>query len=560
VVAVVFSPDGRRLASASAEIDKRGEVRVWDAATGEALCGFQGQAISNPVVRLAFSPDGRRLAAGAAGNTVRVWDLDTRQAVHTLSAHSEPILNLAFTPDGRRLISAGRDRVVNVWDLKDAARAAPVPHWTMPQFSLSPWSMALSRDGNRLAIGGPTADGNVRLYDMRNGTLLHTLMDDLRIISVAFSPDGRLVAAAGHDCIVRLWEVSSGREVLQLRGHTDLIGHVAFSPDGERLVSASADGTVRVWDASPFDETADLSTRTLGPRAGEYFGIAFSPDSRLLAAASADGSIHLWDSETGRQVGAFHGHEDAVLSVAFSPNGQRLVSGSLDRTAKLWDTRTHLALLSRDDFKVMVRGVAFSPDGRAFATGAGQRVQLWDLTGKALLPPLQADPEFVDEVAFSPDGRSFATVGHTASALVWDVATGAQVSCFRGHQSSVLCIAFHPSGQYLVSGGSARNVKLWDRASGQEIHTLSAHSDFVSDAEFSADGRYLATSSWKEVILWDVTSLETEVKEVKRFDRLAGRISSVALSPDGKRLAAASGYKGQGEIKIWDAALWETKH
>src|SRR5262249_53605126 len=261
---VAFSPDGQRLASASGETNKRGEVKVWEAASGKLLFPFPGQALPNAVVHLAFSPDGRRLASGSVDNTVKVWDLTTGQEIHSFSGHMEPILNVTFTPDGRRLISAGRDRVVNVWDLGVADQGELAPLRTLPKFSLSPWCMALSPDGTRLAIGGPTADGNVRVYDLTTGALLQILKGDIRVVSVAFSPDGQRLASAGHDSIVRLWDTTTGQEVLSLRGHLDLVGRVLFSPDGQCLASASADGTVRVWDASHFDQNAAPGTLTLG--------------------------------------------------------------------------------------------------------------------------------------------------------------------------------------------------------------------------------------------------------------------------------------------------------
>jgi WD40 repeat protein len=559
VIGVAFSPDGWRLASASGETDRRGEVKVWDVASGKMLYHFPGQAVPNAVVPLALSPDGRRLASGSVDNTVKVWDLTTGQEVHTLCGHREPILNVLFTPDGRRLISAGRDRVVNVWDLGEADRSDLVPRWTLSEFSTSPWCIALSPDGTRLAAGGPTADGNVRVYDLATGRLLlPPLMGDHRVISVAFSPDGRRLASAGHDRIIRLWDTATGQEVLNLRGHVDQVGRVLFSPYGQRLASASADGTVRVWDASPFDPSVAPGILTLGGDDGEFFGVAFSPDGRLLASASADRSVKLWDAQTGQPVRTFPGHTGAVLCVAFSPDGRRLLSGSMDRTVRVWDVRTGEVLLNPDDFKLMVHSVAFSPDGDVFATGAHQRLQLWDaLTGQERFSQ-PVDPEFVSCVAFSRDGNYVAAVGHTGTASVWDMHSRKEVSAFGGHKTTVSCVAFHPEGDHLASGDSDFEVKIWKALTptGQLVGTLSGHKDYVQAVVFSPDGKYLATASWWEVIVWDAKDLK-HVRKLRQFDRLAGKIHSVAFSPDGKRLAAASGYRGKGEIKVWDAALWE---
>jgi WD40 repeat protein len=564
VISLAFSPDGQRLTSASGETGKPGEVKVWDAASGKLLFpGFPAQAIQNPVVHLAFSPDSRRLAAPSVDNTVKVWELITGQELHTLSGHTEPILNVTFSPDGRRVISAGRDRLVNVWHLPsdEPGVSAPgdrvlAPEWTLPHLSTSVWCMALSPDGSRLAIGGPTTDGNVRLYDMTTRELLLTLRGEYRVVSLAFSPDGSRLASAGHDRVVRLWDAMTGQEILSLRGHADIVGRVLFSPDGRCLASAGAEGIVRLWDASPLDENGEAGIGTLGGDDGEFFGVAFCPtDSRLLASASADKSIKLWDAQTGHVVRTLHGHHEAALCVAFSPDGRHLVSGSMDMTARLWDARTGDELVRLDRFKLMVHSVAFSPDGQAFATGSHQTLQLWDLAGRPLLRPLQGDPEFVAGVAFSPDGEYVATVGLTGTAKVWSVTgKGEEVCSFKGHKTSVPCVAFHPGGKYVASGDSDFQVKLWDPATGGEIHApLSEHTDIIHGLAFSPDGKYLATASWKEIIVWDANSFE----KLQKLDRLAGRILGVAFSLDSKRLAAASGYKGKGQIKIWDTSVWD---
>ena len=237
---------------------------------------------------------------------------------------------------------------------------------------------------------------------------------------LAFSPDGKLLAAVTSEGQIRLWRSSNGQPFLTLAGHTNAVTSVAFSPDGQTLASGSDDQTVRLWDVA-----TGQSLKTLTGHTSIILSVAFSPDGRILASGSEDQTVRLWDVansyalDTGQPLLTLAGHTNSVWSVTFSLDGQTLVSGSGDQTVRLWDVNTGQSLKTLAGHTDSVRWVAFSPDGRILASGSeDQTVRLWD------------------------------------------IATGQSLKTLAGHTNWVLSVAFSPDGQTLVSGGAGHTVRL----------------------------------------------------------------------------------------------------
>ncbi|MEU1035486.1 WD40 repeat domain-containing protein [Streptomyces mirabilis] len=281
--------------------------------------------------------------------------------------------------------------------------------------------------------------------------------------SVAFSPDGRLVAASGYDKTVRLWDVSTHAPVGEpLTGHTDMIRSVKFSPDGRLLATAGVDGTVRLWDVS----THALVRGPVTP-IGALKCVAFSPDGRVLATAGYDLRAYLWDAATLAPVGEpLTGSTDGLWSVAFSPDGRLLAAAGDDQTVWLWDIATHAPvgepLTGHTD---MIRSVAFSPDGRLLATvGYDKTVRLWDVPTRTLSgDPLTGHTDTVACVTFSPDGRLLATASLDRTVRLWDVPTRTlSGDPLTGHTAAVACVTFSPDGRLLATaGGGDGTIWLW---------------------------------------------------------------------------------------------------
>jgi WD40 repeat protein len=299
VSSVVWSPDGQRLAAAGwdGKVGENGTVRVWDAVTGQEALTLKGH--TTRVWSVAFSPDGKRLASASWGvlhegralpGEVKVWDAVTGQEVLTLQEHTGWVSSVAWNPDGSRLASAvsRRDNQQGPWHWEvkvwDAATGREVLTITATPFG-SVGDAVFSPDGRRLAA---TDGGPVKVWDAATGQQVLSLKGGDR--PLAFSPDGKRLACVSGDG-VRVWDVATDQEVRTLKGHTGLVHSVAFSPDGQRLASANDDGTVKVWDAVTGQEVLTLQGHT---NPGQR--VVFSPDGQRLALVGQDGTVKVWDA------------------------------------------------------------------------------------------------------------------------------------------------------------------------------------------------------------------------------------------------------------------------
>jgi WD40 repeat protein len=242
--------------------------------------------------------------------------------------------------------------------------------------------------------GGPVlasagVDRRILLRSAADGRVLHALPADQTVRALALSPDGRLLAAAGDDMAVQLWEVDTGKAGARLAGHTDWVLSLAFSPDGDRLASAGYDGVIRLWDVAAGKKLRDMSAAPPPPpkTVSEpviVWSLAFSPDGKELAAGTAEGPIHMLNPADGKVLRSLPGHGSAVTGLQYHPGGAVLASASKDRTVRLWNPANGQVLKALEGHEAWVQGVAFVAQGtRLVSVGADRTVRLWDLTTPA---------------------------------------------------------------------------------------------------------------------------------------------------------------------------------
>jgi WD40 repeat protein/serine/threonine protein kinase len=542
VRSVAYNPDGKRLATRSQD----GTIIVWDARTGDKRILHQGTRATVAFDTVTFSPDGKRVAS-SAGGSAKIWDAETGQELLSLTQKSsefpsDTLRSPAFSPDGKRLATGSSRGQVIMWDAQTGERLL-----TLEGHSVQIRCLAFSPDGKRLASTSP--DKTMKLWDSESGQLLHTLQGHADYaLGVAFSPDGKQLASASVDKTVKLWDALSGNEIRTLPGHAGGVWSVAYSPDGKRLASASDDSTVKVWDVESGDELFALRGHTRG-----VCSVTFSPDGNRLASASEDGTVKVREAKAVQKALVLRDGDTDVTKVAFSPDGKRLASvGKRRRSApyvceaKVWDTQTGEQLLTIDAGNV---DASLSLDGRRLAGGSGgwwqgrTEANIWDLlTGEKLLTltiPSLGTPIF--SFALSPDGNRFVTI---AGGKVWDAKTGQELRSLK-LKGPVNNIVFSLDGKRLAGITEDKTLKLWDSEAGDEILTLKGAAGSVA---FSSDGKRVVSGSDDATVakVWDVPTGE----DLLSLKGHSGAITSVAFSPNNKRLATTS---SDATIKVWDS-------
>jgi len=321
-----------------------------------------------------------------------------------------------------------------------------------------------------LAVVPAKAAGQVAIDADQSDIYVHTLRGHRRyVLSVAFSPDGSLIASGSGDHTVKLWDVELRREIATLKGHQSRVMSVAFSPDGAILASGSWDNTIKLWDVERHREITILKGHE-----NNVGSVAFSPDGAILASASFDNTIKLWDVAKRTEIATLGGHQSRVMSVAFSPDGSILAGGRrilfvpggrYDKTITLWDVakRTEIAILKGHENNV--GSVAFSPDGAILASGSWDNtIKLWDVERHRDIATLRGHQYRVMSVAFSPDGTILASGSYDSTVRLWDVVENKEIATLKGRQGMVRSVAFSPDGSLLASGSSDNTIKLWDVA------------------------------------------------------------------------------------------------
>ncbi|NEQ67777.1 MAG: hypothetical protein F6K21_20170 [Symploca sp. SIO2D2] len=579
VTSVSFSPDGKLIASGSA--DKT--VKLWSI-DGKEVATFEGH--EDKITSIAFSPNGQIIASVSADNTVKLWRREGKKGkeIARLKGHKESVTSITFSPNGQMVASGSVDSTVKLWSLEGKEIT------TFEGHKDSVTSVTFSPDGQMVASS--SLDNTVRLWSLE-GKELQTLNHQSTVISVSFSPageafpkefgltiislianyfeniqiwrsdgslftiipgggialdiiDGKTIITGNHSdntISLKLLQIDNKYKSINItfNGHRNEVASISFSPDGKLLASGSEDNTVKIWNLETygFESLRDATS------------ISISPDGKLLTSASTHypdivkDELQLWNLD-GKLIATLKGFN---ANASFSPNSQMLASASMDRTVQLWSKD-----LTWLNSQKNIARVSYSKDGQTIAlVKTDNRVQLFERDGR-LLTTLKGNKEKIYRVDFSPDGQTIATTSDDQTVKLW-WRDGTLLTTIKGHRDRIYRVDFSPDGQTIATASDDQTVKLWQR-DGTLITTLAGYSEKIHGLSFSTNGKTLALHGGDNTVKFFKQN-GTLLKTVKGYGY---QEMTVKFSPDRDTLAILdwSKDKKQLEIRYIDGTLLKT--
>jgi eukaryotic-like serine/threonine-protein kinase len=579
-----YSPDGARVGTAGED-----GARIWNAMTGAVELNLQGH--TDVVNWIRFSPDGTRVATTSDDMTVRVWSAaDGRRLLPPL-VHQHKVVLVLFTPDGRRLVSCDRGAIITTWDsatgaligshkvageplegmdlspdgsILAVAASHEVTLWDYPAMKRRPFGVpsedlparfdcvAFSHDGRRFATSGGASTRQVRIWVTQSGQLENSFTHhaDERVLTVAFSPDDRLVLSTASDDAARIWDVARGECVAILAGHGAWVWSGGFSPDGRSVATGGGDGSIKLWDVPHRGAMSRFMLRPEG-----CLAMTYSVDSRTVYAVTQSGEVCAWDAATNQPLGAllFRSPTHAVDAV-LAPSAELIVVADSGGTLFIGSPRQERPATTLPHTAAARPCLALSSNGKylGFVATDGS-------LGRLALGEREFRPEGVGSLPSMPTSLAITNDGSLLAALadgrLFALAAKGRPAAEapeRGHQGRVNCLAVSRDGTLCATSDNNGSIVLWDRQTLRIRARLHSQEHEMDALAFTVDGQTLISSAGSVAVsFWNaMTGQPIFVFDESYSPR---RAAHLAVAPDGSSIAAVVDGPGYAQGLIWHA-------
>jgi WD40 repeat protein len=494
-----FSSDGHCVLSGGSDHT----IRLWEIFSGQLLKVFKGHA--GPITSVCFSPDNCYALSGSMDFTVRIWDIANGKMLKVFNNHTDSVESVCFSPDGRLAISGSKDNTIKLYDIQHELQKVITGTFFISRITAV---VSLKNETDEFQVLFKTAQAFIRDKKVKEAYLalrkaqripgystnqeLLNAIDQIKNISqnihcrglynmferrifkghtdwvnsVCFSPDGRYMLSGSKDAILRLWEVSSGRELKSFR-HPEGVSAACFSKKGNYLLSGCWDGIIRLWEIESGKEA-----RVFQGHNGPVYSVDISPDNSIVLSGSEDKTIRLWDIETGGEIKILKGHLDKVSTVCFSPDGQYVISRSdtlyartfgMERTFRLWEVLSGKEVTGFPRWTSNITAFAFSPDGNTVMIGEISGViRCCEMPSGRELQRIE-EPYSIWSLCFSAGGRYFLSgCGEKGIIILREAVKGEEIKRITAHYDKVSTLAFSPDSRFALSGSWDGTVKLWE--------------------------------------------------------------------------------------------------
>jgi len=491
------------------------------------------QGHPKPVFSVSFSPSGQILASGSSDGTIKLWRRNG-QFIQTLhhAKDGERVFRVIFTSDGQSLISASQ-KDIKIWQHQ------PDNTFTFRQHipdrdGIS--ALGLHPDNQTIATANSSTQKSIKLWSL-DGKLFNSFLSghgDV-INDLSFSPDGKTIASASADRIIKLWSWSRNNLKLLATIKENAQLYSVLFVNHRTIASASGDGTIKLRKI----DSPKIATEFQERHSSKVVRLVLSSDGKTIASASADRTIKLWNLEDRKLLDTFRGHDNNVLDISFSPDGKIIASASEDRTIEIWN-RDRLA----PDL-INGKSISFSPDSKTIVTAKDKTIYLWRRDRQLVKSFRSGHQENINQVRFSPDGQTIASASADRTIKLWNL-QGNCLGTFPGHTKSVTSISFSPNGKIIASASLDKTIKLWDindrdRKFQKNFNTGSV----VASISFSSDGKTIASANSDSTVkLWTLNGNLSN----KTLQGHKKAVLDVSFSPDGKTIASASADQ---TVRLW---------